>query len=81
MMITSYRPSNDELMREAAAALRRRAPFPSAFRKSAAHATVGAPPELSRHLDRFGSYVGPRPAAFEKPPLAYPVGSALYNIL
>ena len=51
MMIKSCRPSDEELMREAAALLRRHRGFPSAFRKAAAHATVGAPPELTRHLD------------------------------
>ena len=66
-MMKSYRPPDDELMREAAALLRRHAGFPSVFRKAAAHATVGVPPELARCLDRFGGYAGLGPAAFEKP--------------
>ncbi len=80
-MIKSYRPSDDELIRMAATTLRRRAAFPRAFRKAAAHETAGAPPELSRYLDRFGGYAGPRPAAFEKPRYGTPAYAIALRIV
>jgi hypothetical protein len=80
-MLNIYRPTPAELMAECVEALRRNkamAPGPartlaSHFRRAADLKTAGVPPELSSFLSRTNLvYIGPRPAAFQKPTCGTP---------